>query len=657
MPRNSSGTYSLPAGNPVAPNTLIETAWANPTMSDLGAAVTDSLDRNGRGSMLAPLRLTDGTPAAPGFAFTSETTTGMYRAAANTLAFAVAGVLAMSMNATTIAFAKTVSFTNAVAFPQGTAGAPGIAFSLDLDTGMWSPGADTIAWSTGGVERVRLNASGYVGIGTTSPQRTLHIAAAEPALVLQETDQAADQQRWRMHSTAATFTLDAVNDAFSASQAAYQVVRGAGATVDRHVFLTGGTERARIDASGNVGVGGSPAYRLHAIAASADAIVMAQSSDASGVLAFLQANGSTDARVGTLSNVPLLFMQNSAERARFATGGTFTLLGGQQITGATVASSGVGMELLWDGTQSIVQSYSRSAAAYQVMTFDGSQLRFNSGGAERMRITATGQVGIGLTPTYKLDVNGSVSASNYVIGQELAAGAGTFGFTNANGPGIQAWGSATANAGALLFVSTGVERMRLLSAAAGRNEFIIGGAVADNGLANRTALQLTGGSNGAILTFRTSAGHQGYLYASPGGDVSLIQLLNANLDFGTSGATRLRITGAGVIQDGNGLELGYRRLNRVTYGSGASTLQQSDDGKCHYKTDATNVTVPSGLADGTYITIYNASGSARTIVQGAGLTLQRAGIAQAGNFTLAAFGLARVWIIGGTTAVIDGNIS
>lgn len=57
MPRNSQGVYSLPSGNPVVPGTLIESTWANPTMSDIGAELTGSLPRNGSAGMTGPLIL------------------------------------------------------------------------------------------------------------------------------------------------------------------------------------------------------------------------------------------------------------------------------------------------------------------------------------------------------------------------------------------------------------------------------------------------------------------------------------------------------------------------------------------------------------------------------------------------------------------------
>ena len=59
MPRNPQGIYSLPAGNPVVSGTLIESTWANPTMSDIAAALTGSVPRDGTAGMQAQLLLVD----------------------------------------------------------------------------------------------------------------------------------------------------------------------------------------------------------------------------------------------------------------------------------------------------------------------------------------------------------------------------------------------------------------------------------------------------------------------------------------------------------------------------------------------------------------------------------------------------------------------
>jgi hypothetical protein len=57
MSRNGSGTYSLPAGNPVVTGTTISSTWANNTMNDLAAALTDSVAADGQTPMTGNLDL------------------------------------------------------------------------------------------------------------------------------------------------------------------------------------------------------------------------------------------------------------------------------------------------------------------------------------------------------------------------------------------------------------------------------------------------------------------------------------------------------------------------------------------------------------------------------------------------------------------------
>jgi len=57
MSRNGSGTYSLPAGNPVVTSTTISSTWANNTMNDLAAALTDSVAADGQTPMTGNLDL------------------------------------------------------------------------------------------------------------------------------------------------------------------------------------------------------------------------------------------------------------------------------------------------------------------------------------------------------------------------------------------------------------------------------------------------------------------------------------------------------------------------------------------------------------------------------------------------------------------------
>ena len=55
MARNGSGTYSLPAGNPVTTGTTISSTWANSTLSDISTALTASLAYDGQTTPIANL--------------------------------------------------------------------------------------------------------------------------------------------------------------------------------------------------------------------------------------------------------------------------------------------------------------------------------------------------------------------------------------------------------------------------------------------------------------------------------------------------------------------------------------------------------------------------------------------------------------------------
>jgi microcystin-dependent protein len=57
MSRNGSGTYTLPAGNPVVTNTVISSTWANSTLTDLATAMTGSVAADGQTPMTGNLNL------------------------------------------------------------------------------------------------------------------------------------------------------------------------------------------------------------------------------------------------------------------------------------------------------------------------------------------------------------------------------------------------------------------------------------------------------------------------------------------------------------------------------------------------------------------------------------------------------------------------
>lgn len=90
--RNGTGTYNLPAGNPVITGTVIDSVWANTTLSDIAAELTNSIAADGQTPMVAPLRLASGTAVAPGLTFNAELSMGIFRAGSATLAFSTNGV-------------------------------------------------------------------------------------------------------------------------------------------------------------------------------------------------------------------------------------------------------------------------------------------------------------------------------------------------------------------------------------------------------------------------------------------------------------------------------------------------------------------------------------------------------------------------------------
>ena len=71
-----------------------------------------------------------------------------------------------------------IYFNHSLPAALGTAGAPSIAFVGDSNTGIYSPGADQLAISTGGTDRLFVASDGKVGIGTGSPNAFLDVASA-----------------------------------------------------------------------------------------------------------------------------------------------------------------------------------------------------------------------------------------------------------------------------------------------------------------------------------------------------------------------------------------------------------------------------------------------------------------------------------------------
>ena len=122
---------------------------------------------------------------------------------------------------------------------SGTAALPGLTPVGDPDTGLYSPGADHVAISTGGAGRLFVTSDGKVGVGTTSPGARLEVAGSIRA---------------KEGSGHLNIAHDGVNG--SIINTAGQLLLYANSSNDI-IAHTNSLERARIDSSGRLLVGRS----------------------------------------------------------------------------------------------------------------------------------------------------------------------------------------------------------------------------------------------------------------------------------------------------------------------------------------------------------------------------------------------------------------
>jgi hypothetical protein len=136
---------------------------AAPEISTTGSDTNIDLRLNTKGT--GGVVFNAGAVATPSITTTGDTNTGIFFPSADTIAFTEGGAEAMRINSD----AQTVHTLGTVLLPSMT-------FTGDVNTGIFSPTADTIAFTEGGTEAMRINSSGQVGIGKTATTFPLEVA-------------------------------------------------------------------------------------------------------------------------------------------------------------------------------------------------------------------------------------------------------------------------------------------------------------------------------------------------------------------------------------------------------------------------------------------------------------------------------------------------
>ena len=305
---------------------------------------------------------------------------------------------AISISASQVVSIGSIAVTGVTTFSAGSAAAPSITTTGDTNTGIFFPAADTIAFTEGGVESMRINSSGNLGLGVTpSPWDTLTAfdigagggvwGTAAQAALGSNVYFVNPNFKYKQTNVAAALQIDGnIFKFFNAPSGS------ANATISF-------TQAMTLDASGHlypdstVQTLGTSAKRWGTVFATA----LSDGGDQ------LVGSSGTTARFGYGSGwTTLAFATGGAERARITSDGDLCV----QRTTSTFSSSnrgnitigGTAGSILFLGTGSSTGSYifhEQSTASLEVWNTANSYTRFGTNAVERARITSAGDLGVG----------------------------------------------------------------------------------------------------------------------------------------------------------------------------------------------------------------------------------------------------------------------
>jgi hypothetical protein len=300
--------------------------------------------------------------------------------------------------------------------PTGSASAPSLIFNGDDNSGLYRPASDNLAVSTAGTERMRIDSSGNLGLGTSSPQQKLHVVGGEARF----DDHISIQPTKKLY-------LDGGGDTYIDEETANTIS-----------INTGGGERMRINTTG-VGIGTtSPVTKLHVRGTASDTITAANAFGAfdgtggDGIIIGAMASSPFAAyiqsgyipNIGTSHHYPLLLNPHGGNVGINIDSPTVPLTVNNSTDHSDIAIFHAGGGTPDRGLKISTFSNTNSNAGVELdAQHSTGAFKFSTGGSEKMRIDAVGNLGLGTTsPTYKIDAT-TTSGGN---GLKIARGSDSF---------------------------------------------------------------------------------------------------------------------------------------------------------------------------------------------------------------------------------------
>jgi hypothetical protein len=295
----------------------------------------------------------------------------------------------------TLGAASATSITNAL----GAVGTPSYTFTGDTNTGIYSPAADTIAFVEGGVEAMRIDSSGNVGINQPPNASQGRVQINQPL------GSSVDGALRLTDNATTSFVFNNISSGLSALWSSGALAFGTASGTF--------TERMRIDNSGNVGIGtSSPSAKLHVT--NSDVAVGVLFSGATKGVRFGFNSTQTSIfgvdNTGTGTYQPLdiggsqvIFSTANVEKMRLDSSGNVGIGTSSPLNKLQVNGANVGIRLSDTSGTTDFHEIQSGGVNGQNLFIDADRNNVGSGNmifrvagaTERLRIASAGQIGIG----------------------------------------------------------------------------------------------------------------------------------------------------------------------------------------------------------------------------------------------------------------------